>query len=826
VFRTLSGVVALAVSGGAALAGEVSFAAKPAVMRDGGQAKVAFTLSAPADVEVAVVDAQGKVVRHLAAGVLGGPNAPPQPLQPGLAQELAWDGKNDLGASATGGPFRFRVRAGMSVKFGRMLGGSPYTGALTTGAPSDSLAVDQDGTLYAKLGSFVPQLHEYLPWQVRKFDRNGRYLKTILPWPASTPPEKASGFTLIDAGRSTITPANMTPLDPVFFHFGDNLYRRVVDGSLVFVDGDRARLVFVRLDGSNALKTVPMRSSPNVLKWPNWLSPQVAFSPDGTYAYYSNVAATPYDGKSPADIPAAWPQGRIYRHDLRRPGADPERFFDLVLPDWNTTKYWMPSAWDKKTAAAGIDVDPKGNVFVGDLVNQEVVEIAPDGTKRSATKVPWPDKVLVNGKDGSLYVVSRAVSRGAVPPADLLKVVGRGAAAKVAARLPLKGNLGQCLALDDSGGVPVLWVGGGDSLIRVEDRGAELVPVGNSVLNPDRNAIGFVCYADVDPEADLVYVTQGMGPVWRYSGVSGEGGLLPIRTCDLAVGPGGLIYAWGDTGNWNGPVTRYTRDLKPAPLASGSHQYGHLACRYGRGNSVAGLDVDPRGWVFATNGGNSCQVIAYDADGRRATFDRQDTAPNDVLVTGMVDQSGSIRVDLAGNVYVLQIGRSKGIVPPKGFEKDPAYLRATGTIYQFGPQGGAFEKGAPVGALRAYSTPCAPISGNWASTQSVCHCTKPRFEVDAFGRLYVPNAFTNQVTLRDNADNEVLSFGAYGNFDDAGVEDASPSPAARGGVTPAYIPLGWPITAGASDRFIYVGDCLNHRIVRVDKTWAVEANVE
>ena len=48
----------------------------------------------------------------------------------------------------------------------------------------------------------------------------------------------------------------------------------------------------------------------------------------------------------------------------------------------------MPSAWDKKTAAAGIDTDAKGNVLVCDLVNQQVVEISPEGKQLSATQGP------------------------------------------------------------------------------------------------------------------------------------------------------------------------------------------------------------------------------------------------------------------------------------------------------------------------------------------------------------------------------------------------------------------------------------------------------
>ena len=38
--------------------------------------------------------------------------------------------------------------------------------------------------------------------------------------------------------------------------------------------------------------------------------------------------------------------------------------------------------------------------------------------------------------------------------------------------------------------------------------------------------------------------------------------------------------------------------------------------------------------------------------------------------------------------------------------------------------------------------------------------------------------------------------------------------------------MGWPVTAGASDRYVYVGDALNHRIVRADKKFALDASVD
>jgi hypothetical protein len=88
--------------------------------------------------------------------------------------------------------------------------------------------------------------------------------------------------------------------------------------------------------------------------------------------------------------------------------------------------------------------------------------------------------------------------------------------------------------------------------------------------------------------------------------------------------------------------------------------------------------------------------------------------------------------------------------------------------------------------------------------------------VDDYGRLYIPNALTFSVSIRDNADNEIAKFGGYGNFDCQGPKSKEPAP---------VIPLGWPVGAGASEKYVYVGDALNHRVVRVDKSYRAEAIV-
>ena len=98
---------------GAARAADAKFAVLPSAANGGDRQTITFSLAGKTDVEVAVLDAKGAVVRRLAAGVIDGDKAPPEPLKPGLSQSLNWDGKDDFGKSAQGGPFKVRVRAGL-----------------------------------------------------------------------------------------------------------------------------------------------------------------------------------------------------------------------------------------------------------------------------------------------------------------------------------------------------------------------------------------------------------------------------------------------------------------------------------------------------------------------------------------------------------------------------------------------------------------------------------------------------------------------------------------------------------------------------------------
>ena len=791
----------------------------PAVSPDGRGVRVALTLSRPADVEIAVLDGEGKIVRHLVAGWVGGERAAAPLKARSLSQSVRWDRTDDDGRPVAG-PATIRVRAAMRPKLGRLIGGSPYRGQATATPYRGSLqgvAVDNEGNVYVKMMSDVGSHGNtgLWPWQLRKFDPNGNYVRTLLPYAPSTPPARARGCELIDAPDGHFTPVNQNSLYPVFCVFGSSIHPRVrPGGELVFINSQARRLTFFKVDGSNGIRQVPMWPAKPKMPAPAWLDFELAFSPDGRYAYYSNVAGTVYDGKTPEQIDANWPNGRVYRHDLTRPGTRPKPFYDLALPDFRKTKYWMPSAWDKRTAAAGIDTDAKGNVYVCDQVNQQVVIVSPAGKRLDAIALPWPDRVQVHPVTGDLYVVSRKVSRGFIPPNSLLKVTGRGESAKVVAELAMKSRGNLEFTIDARRRPTVLWVlapgknPSGQSLLRVADRGDKLA-VTRDAFDRDHDALGFAGNLAVDRQEHLVYVTDTRAGVFRYDGLTGRGGPVKLRASLLAVGRDGRIAR---VSGWRSPLACYTRSLEPLGVtADGKHAFGSFRGRAGRGCSLGGLAIDRRGWVWTLQEADGMFVGAYKPDG----------SPAPPAVTGLDIHASCVRADRAGNVYVGWLGLPEDHKPPPGFERDPAYRRATGSVLRFSRRGGRRLKLArgqkpPEAAVMGFEGVEAVYPGlgpfsRWRCAGS-CVCTKPRFDVDGFGRVIVPNAITFSVTVLDHAGNRVARFGHYGNFDARGPASAEPKPA---------IPLGWPTNAAADGDRVYVLDVLNHRVVRVDVNYAV-----
>jgi hypothetical protein len=169
---------------------------------------------------------------------------------------------------------------------------------------------------------------------------------------------------------------------------------------------------------------------------------------------------------------------------------------------------------------------------------------------------------------------------------------------------------------------------------------------------------------------------------------------------------------------------------------------------------------------------------------------------------------------------------------PKAFEKNEGYRHCTGAVVKFGPDGGTVAGKADMmlgekaeGVLAVYPG-LSPFSHPSLGT-TCCVCRIPRFDGDRFGRLAIPNATGNYVRFVDNAGNEILTLGKYGNFDSQYVnanlperKDGKPT------VATPEIPLAWPDGAGLSENHIYILDVYARRVVRADLTWQVEETCE
>ncbi|MHC4914217.1 MAG: NHL repeat-containing protein [Planctomycetota bacterium] len=425
----------------------------------------------------------------------------------------------------------------------------------------------------------------------------------------------------------------------------------------------------------------------------------------------------------------------------------------------------------------------------------------------------------------------------------------------------------------------------GGSLLRIEDRGAKLEVV-EDLADRGKTAAGFAVRMDVDVEKDLVYVHNGWGQIRRYDGVSGEyagklgkdGRPVPIIGSEFCVRRDGTVYVSGHDGQggWAGPWKKFKRDLTPDGQGAFGARYGKMGGGY-FGNSGSCVTPDGRLLYNGMYTWRSNAIFEIAPDGKPGRMPRmRDFFANGkihpsykaadikgTLIGPLQDQSGGVEVDQEGNIYCGVNVQPLNYELPGDLAKHKIFWGTIGSVVKFKPTGGAlWPDGAkpgsthrpsaapplkvPVkleagirmgrgqsayrcsnmaktfleGAVMAYPD-LAPFSG-FERGQGHCACQTPRFEVDYYGRLIVPNALTCSVKIVDNAGNVILRFGRYGNHDDGrsmrngdAQSSRTPHPASR-------IHLAYPCAAKSSFRHIYVADSANRRVVRVDPVYAVE----
>jgi hypothetical protein len=807
-----------------ALGAEVSFAVKPTVSREGDKVRIAFGVASATDVEVSVLDAQGRVVRHLAAGLLGGEKPPPAPLKPGLSQSIEWDLRDDLGKPVQGEAFRVRVRIGTKAEFGAALGEAEALGSKVHG-----LATDEKGQLYVATGGGYGDSI----FTIKVFDRDGKYLRTILPYPANLEPGDVEGFGKQSPRDGKLNPPQFNALLP-WVHpsaIGGLMGNRVQNGVLWLTNG-RGEICRIRATDGACIAwggtKPPAPPAQGPICW--------AASPDGATLYLAGW----YQQSKKVD------DGQIFKVDPATGERLPFAQIDVPADNfWANEKngWYHYTNWGRKnglSAIHGLAVDKEGRVFACDRVNQRIAVYDAAGKLLGATPVEWPDLIALSPKGEEVFVTTRKIVNGykAINEIKVVKLSGW-KNGKVLAELTLQGQNAPSMAVGAAAEPAVIWLSnvgtekvaadgtyqGMAQVVRIEDRGGRLAVAGKLSGEPLMPEAVVKVWAD--PLSDDIVVSDGWSGLSRFDGLTGEKKPFPLKGMDLCFGPDGSIYVYGQKG-WHELVTRFDRDFKPVPFpatgknttmltTTGKDVYG----RYGHGWCNKGICVAPGGRIYAHNMYDWCKyfVNVWDAEGKAERHD----GPADGLVGPTDPQGGGLCVDAAGNVYVGLHGAPAG--SPAAADK-----RTTkGAVVKFGPQGGGYvqiekgqeptEKGIPwtgshvggfvKGALAAYPILAPQVEGG-------CVCKEGRFDLDPWGRLYIPNALDYTVQVVDNSGNEVLKFGYYGNPDSRGPKSAVPEP---------EIPLGWPmaVSAGQVEKGrLYVADAMNRRVVRVALRFAAE----
>jgi hypothetical protein len=284
---------------------------------------------------------------------------------------------------------------------------------------------------------------------------------------------------------------------------------------------------------------------------------------------------------------------------------------------------------------------------------------------------------------------------------------------------------------------------------------------------------------------------------------------------DFNISPDGLLWVREGT-SYSGPITRYTMAHKHAPLnfASTGNNWltPYVYSRYGQGYGERGFAIRKDGYVACTY---MYDWAVYHVGGYGPAASPDTVKSGNEIIHPMPGACGGVEFDPAGNLYVGASIRSPGHVVPSGFASDDGYLCGVGAVVKYArgatgsiSDGGAVASRTATGAMRIYKPGFAPLSSNGPMYE--CACRNPRFDVDDYGRLFIPNSITQQVTVVDNDDNEILHFGQWGNTDNRG-----------NGSGPA-IPLAWPVGAAASDDFIYVTDMVNCRLLRIKMNFVLD----
>ncbi len=377
------------------------FARKPALTREGDVIAIAFETKGFCGVSIAIENASGKIVRHLASGVLG-PNAPEPFRKNSKAQTITWDGKDDQEMYIDDkDAHTVRVSLGLKPQFERTLYWSPKKRIPPGNRPNFAAAPEG---VYVHEGGGVDH--------IRLFDHEGQYVRTVYPFPPdySSKEAKSGSPKSMQAALSKVKGLKwlQSPMDGLmvpewqgmFFHtlltsgsnagtgtrrIGNTKYGSAAS-AMAWKPGYLALAMYqlnrVATDGTTGGLSLPgpktlLPGRPNRKGRPTWLTPScTAFSPDGKWLYMvigQCIARMDYSGEKPPTPLIGEPL---------KLGTDNAHFRN----------------------PRSLAFDAQGRLYVADYDNDRIQVFAADGKFFKSIAFKKPLRVFVSPQNGHIYV--------------------------------------------------------------------------------------------------------------------------------------------------------------------------------------------------------------------------------------------------------------------------------------------------------------------------------------------------------------------------------------------------------------------------------------
>mgnify|MGYP006284154861 CR=1 FL=1 len=372
------------------------FAEKPTFKQDGDRVTISFQTKGFCDVTIAIEDTSGKILRHLASGVLG-PNAPAPFEKNSKAQNVVWDGKNDLGRYIDEkDKVVIRVSLGLKPQFEKTLFWHPKK---ELGRRLHLHMEAQPEGVYVYSGGGVET--------IRLFGHDGKYIRTVYPFPSKKVGSvKGLGWnSFADGWKSPrhigYTHAGFLPSGAGEIHASWGSAARcmaVGSGRIVLpgcVETKSPDKRLARFSADGRVLDCGLYGPP--LETNGFFPTSMAFSPDGEWIYLTGFMSIRPTANM---VYAPW------RHAVLRMKFDSDK----------PPKPWLGS-WKKPgkdnshfEQPASVCVDAKGRVYVADNLNDRVQIFSPKGKLLKSLPVNGPAELQIHHKTQELYVFSWATS--------------------------------------------------------------------------------------------------------------------------------------------------------------------------------------------------------------------------------------------------------------------------------------------------------------------------------------------------------------------------------------------------------------------------------